>query len=54
MGEKQYKDFDQEGLEFLANNGRPIPGESLTNSPDNPYPWEQAPQNYNLLQMFYF
>ena len=42
--EKQYKDFDQEGLEFLANNGRPIPGESLTNSPDNPYPWEQAPQ----------
>ena len=44
MGEKQYKDFDQEGLEFLANNGRPIPGESLTNSPDNPYPWEQAPQ----------
>jgi hypothetical protein len=44
MVEKQYKDFDQEGLEFLANNGRPIPGESLTNSPDNPYPWEQAPQ----------
>ena len=44
MVEKQFKDFDQEGLEFLANNGRPIPGESLTNSPDNPYPWEQAPQ----------
>jgi hypothetical protein len=46
--EKEYKNFDQEGLEFLANNGRPIPGESLTNSPDNPYPWEQAPQFVEL------
>ena len=42
--ETQFKDFDQDGLEFLANNGRPIPGSSLTNSPDSPYPWEQAPQ----------
>lgn len=25
MQEKQFKDFDQDGLEFLANNGRPIP-----------------------------
>ena len=31
-------------LEFLSNNGRPIPGESLTNSSDTPYPWEQATQ----------
>ena len=42
--ETQFKDFDQDGLEFIANNGRPIPGSSLTNSPDSPYPWEQAPQ----------
>ena len=34
MAEVEYKDFDQEGLDFLANNGRPIPGSSLTNSPD--------------------
>jgi len=47
--ETQFKDFDQDGLEFLANNGRPIPGSSLTNSPDTPYPWEQAPQ-YTELQ----
>tara|TARA_R110002012_G_scaffold251358_1_gene429287 strand:- start:3520 stop:4122 length:603 start_codon:yes stop_codon:yes gene_type:complete len=40
----EFKDFDQEGLEFLANNGRPIPGSSLTNSPDTPYAWEQPPQ----------
>jgi len=46
--EIEYKDFDQEGLEFLANNGRPIPGSSLTNNPDNPYPWEQAPKYVEL------
>jgi hypothetical protein len=22
----------------------PVPGQSLTNSPDTPYPWEQAPE----------
>lgn len=42
--EENYKDYDQEGLKFLSTNGRPIPGESLTNSPDTPYPWEQATQ----------
>ena len=42
--EKNYKAYDQEGLKFLSTNGRPIPGESLTNSPDTPYPWEQATQ----------
>ena len=44
----QFKDFDQDGLEFLANNGRPIPGSSLTNSPDAPYAWEQPPQFVEL------
>ena len=42
--EKNYKDYDQKGLEFLSTNGRPTPGESLTNSPDTPYPWEKATQ----------
>lgn len=42
--ETNYKDYDQEGLKFLSTNGRPIPGESLTNSPDTPYPWEQPTQ----------
>jgi len=46
--EKEYKNFDQEGLEFLANNGRPIPGSSLTNSPDTPYAWEKPPQFVEL------
>ena len=46
--EVEYKNLDQDGLEFLANNGRPIPGSSLTNSPDAPYAWEQPPQFVEL------
>ena len=48
MEEKEYKNFDQDGLEFLANNGRPIPGSSLTNSPESKYAWEQPPQFVEL------
>jgi hypothetical protein len=44
MQEQNYKDYDQEGLNFLGSMQRPIPGQSLTNNPDNPYPWEQPPQ----------
>ena len=35
--------FSQEGLDELVNlsaQGRPIPGQSLTNSPESSYPWE--------------
>jgi hypothetical protein len=35
--------FSQEGLDELTNlsgQGRPIPGQSLTNSPESSYPWE--------------
>lgn len=46
--EVEYKNLDQDGLEFLANNGRPVPGSSLTNSPDAPYAWEQPPQFVEL------
>ena len=34
-------------INFLQRNmdiGRPIPGQSLTNDPNNPYPWEQPPE----------
>lgn len=40
----EQKQYDQEGLEFLGQMQRPIPGQSLTNSPDSPYPWEQPPE----------
>ena len=36
--------LDRSGLEFLATQGAPVPGESLTRSPDQPYPWERATQ----------
>ena len=38
--------FSQEGLDALTNlsgQGRPIPGQSLTNSPESAYPWESPP-----------
>lgn len=40
-GEEQ---FSQEGLDEiveLSSQGAAIPGQSLTNSPDQPYPWEK-------------
>ena len=40
----EQKQYDNEGLEFLGQMQRPIPGQSLTNSPDSPYPWEQPPE----------
>lgn len=42
--------FNQEGLDELVNlssQGRPIPGQSLTNSPDTKYPWENPPELSN-------
>tara|TARA_R110000796_G_scaffold71700_2_gene162672 strand:+ start:1974 stop:2564 length:591 start_codon:yes stop_codon:yes gene_type:complete len=42
--EEDFTKYEQEGLEFLSTNGRPIPGESLTNSPETPYPWEKPTQ----------
>ena len=38
--------FSQESLDELTNllgQGRPIPGQSLTNSPESAYPWESPP-----------
>ena len=38
--------FSQEGLDELADlssQGSPIPGQSLVNSPDSKYPWENPP-----------
>jgi hypothetical protein len=35
---------EEEFQEFRGNLGRPIAGQSLTNDPDNPAPFEQAPE----------
>ena len=36
--------YNQDGINALVNAGSPIPGQSLTNSPDTPYPWEGPPE----------
>ena len=40
----------EKAIEFLGNSlatGKAIPGQSLTNSPDNKYKWEQPPEFTN-------
>ena len=36
--------YNQEGVDALSNTSRPIPGQSLTSSPDEPRSFESAPQ----------
>tara|TARA_R110000764_G_scaffold225874_2_gene315549 strand:+ start:221 stop:880 length:660 start_codon:yes stop_codon:yes gene_type:complete len=40
--------YKQEGIEALANAGRPIPGQSLTSDPEQKRPFESPPQNTNF------
>ena len=42
--------ISEKGIKFLNNSldrGRPIPGQSLTNSPEQPYKWESPPEFTN-------
>ena len=42
--------ISNKSVEFMSNSfekGRNIPGQSLTNSPDEPYRWEQPPEFTN-------
>ena len=44
-----FEQHDAVGIDALAENtGRPIPGQSLTNSPDESYPWESPPEFTNF------
>ena len=38
------EEYNQAGVDALANAGRPIPGQSLTNDPDQKYAWEGPPE----------
>ena len=38
------EEYNQAGIDALATTGRPIPGQSLTNDPDQSYPWEGPPE----------
>jgi len=37
------EEYSQEGVDAIVNAGKPIPGQSLTNDPEQPYPWESPP-----------
>jgi len=42
------EEYDQEGVDALVNAGRPIPGQSLTSSPEQRRPFEQPPEFVNF------
>ena len=44
---------NEEILNHLGKMEAPIPGQSLTNSPDQPYPWEKPPTYTNLNEALY-
>jgi len=44
MAIEQNIQYEEEGLEALGHMNRPIPGQSLTSNPDEPYPWESPPE----------
>lgn len=48
MEENNYKNYSQQGLSVLGQMQRPIPGQSLTDSPETSYPWEQPPEHVEL------
>ena len=43
-----FEEYDQEGIDALVNAGRPIPGQSLTSSPEQRRPFEQPPEFVNF------
>jgi hypothetical protein len=42
--------YNQEAIDALVNSGRAIPGQSLTNEPDQSYAWENPPEFTNFRQ----
>tara|TARA_R100000654_G_scaffold11993_2_gene26053 strand:+ start:723 stop:1322 length:600 start_codon:yes stop_codon:yes gene_type:complete len=46
------EEYNQEGIDALVNSSRPIPGQSLTDSPEQSYPWESPPEYTNFNEAF--
>ena len=40
--------LSQETMALVDPFNKPVPGQSLTNDPDNPYPWESPPEFVNV------
>ena len=45
--------LSQETMELVDPFSKPVPGQSLTNDPDNPYPWESPPEFVNVNTAIY-
>ena len=48
MADFPIETYDEKGIEAYANNKPPIPGQSLTASPDDPRPFESPPEFTNF------
>jgi hypothetical protein len=46
------EEYNQEGIDALVNSSRPIPGQSLTDNPEQSYPWESPPEFTDFRQAF--
>ena len=46
--------YNQEAIDALVNAGKPIPGQSLTNDPDQRYAWENPPEYTDYKQALDF
>jgi len=46
------EEYNQEGIDALVNSSRPIPGQSLTDNPDQSYPWESPPEYTDFNKAF--
>ena len=47
-------DYNPEGIAAIAGTGRPIPGQSLTNDPNQSYPWEGPPEFTNFRDALHY
>lgn len=46
------EEYNQQGIDAFINSSRPIPGQSLVDNPDQPYPWEGPPEFTDFRQSF--
>ena len=46
--------YNQQAIDALVNSGKPIPGQSLTNDPDQRYAWESPPEYTNFREALNF
>ena len=50
MPRAPHEPIDPEIMQVAGSMQRPVPGQSLTNDPENPYPFEKPPKFTNLKQ----